>query len=117
MPMSNVPRTFHLLFLGDKDVGITSLIEHTPFDYAGEADWGIGIEFYEQKVQLDDGQVRLVMFELGREDSFATVARNFKRDCGLVLVYDVTRPSTLKAVLSTYAHLQKHLPDAIPRIL
>ncbi len=115
--MSRGPRTFHLLFLGDKDVGITSLIEHTPIDYAGEGDWGLGIEFYQQNVRLQEGPARLVMFELGREDSFATVARNFKRDCGVILVYDVTRPTTLANVLDTFSRLKPHLPEVIPRIL
>jgi GTPase SAR1 family protein len=86
-----------VVFYGGPDVGISSLIRRTPFDYEAEYTWGLGIEFYTQAVRVGNKDHDLLMFELGFDRGLDTIKKGLKKgNAGIVLVFDVTRRETFQ---------------------
>lgn len=86
-------------------------------DYVAEYEWGIGLEFYLEKVRVDNKRIDLVLFEVGKEAAFDTISAGVKPGkAGILLVFDVTRRETLEEVLGTHEHLKKRIGD-LPTLL
>jgi small GTP-binding protein len=108
---------FTVVCFGGSNVGISSFIKRIAVDFEPESNWGLGLEFYMEKVQVDGKKVTLVMFEVGKEESFEHIAINVKKGrAGVMLVFDVTRRETLDEILGIEEHLKKYL-GGIPTIL
>jgi len=109
--------TLTVVCFGGSNVGISSLIKRMAVDFEPESSWGLGMEFYEEKVQVDGKKVNLVLFELGKESSFEQISKNIKKGkAGVMLVFDVTRRETLDEILGIEEHLKKYL-SGIPTVL
>jgi len=105
--------TFNVVCFGGSNVGISSLIKRMAVDFEPESSWGLGIEFYEERVQVGDKRIRLEMFEIGKETAFETVSKNVRKGkAGVMLVFDVTRRDTLELLLGIEEHLDKWLKGA-----
>jgi Ras-related protein Rab-1A len=109
--------TFTVICFGGSNVGISSIVTRTPHDFESESQWGIGLEFYTEKVRIGDKRVSLIMFEVGRESSFDAISKNLKKGhAGIILVFDVTRRDSLNEVLDIHGHLKKKIGD-LPTLL
>jgi len=108
---------FTVVCFGGSNVGISSLIKRMAIDFEPESNWGLGLEFYMEKVQVDGKRVTLVMFEVGKEEAFEHISDNVKKGrAGVMLVFDVTRRETLDEILGIEEHLKKYL-GGIPTLL
>lgn len=109
--------TFTVICFGGENVGISSMISRTPFDYEPEYSWGIGLEFYKERTRVGDKRVEIVLFEVGKESSFDVIKKNLKHGhAGILLVFDVTRRETLEEVLAIHKHLRGQIGD-LPTLL
>jgi len=109
--------TFTVVCFGGSNVGISSLIKRMAVDFEPETGWGLGLEFYQERVQVDGQRVNLVMFEVGKEPAFDTISKNAKKGkAGILLVFDVTRRETLDEILGIEEHLKKYL-GGLPTVL
>ena len=110
--MSEDVTTFTVICFGGENVGISSMISRTPFDYEPEYSWGVGLEFYIEKLRVGDKRIEMVLFEVGRESAFDVVAKNLKKgSSGIMLVFDVTRRDSLDEVLEIHEHLKSKIGD------
>lgn len=108
---------FTVVCFGGSNVGISSLITRMAVDFEPESNWGLGLEFYMEKVQVDGKKVTLVMFEVGKEGSFEHIANNIRKGrAGVMLVFDVTRRETMDEILGIEEHLKKYL-GGLPTVL
>lgn len=110
-------KTFTVVCFGDSNVGISSLIKRMAVDFEPESNWGLGMEFYEEQVEVDGKKVQLVLFEIGKESAFEQISDGVKKGrAGVMLVFDVTRRETLDEILAIEEHLKKYL-SGLPTIL
>ena len=99
---------FKILLLGDGSVGKTSLIRRfidNTFDpdYKGT----IGVQFMTRKVKINEGNVKLVLWDIAGQAKTASFRHLYYREAeGIILVYDITRKVT-------FEHLDKWVLDAI----
>jgi len=101
-----------VLFYGGPNVGITSLIERRAADYVAEYEWGIGMEFYSERVKVDGEDVNLLMFEIGRENVLEVLEKGLKHGSAVIaLVYDVTNPDSLEDAMGFYSDIKPRLHD------
>jgi small GTP-binding protein len=104
--------TFTVICFGGTNVGISSMISRTPHDYEHEFSWGVGLEFYKEKVRIGDNRIEMIMFEVGRESAFDVIGKNLKKGkTGIMLVFDVTRRDSLKEVMETHEHLKSKIGE------
>ena len=88
---------YKLVFLGDQNVGKTSIITrfmYDSFDTSYQAT--IGIDFLCKTMYLDNRTVRLQLWDTAGHDRFRSINRIYYRDAAAALiVYDVTRRDSL----------------------
>jgi small GTP-binding protein len=108
---------YTVICFGGPNVGISSMISRTPFDYEPEYSWGIGLEFYKERTRIGDKRVEIILFEVGKESAFDTIGRNLRRGkAGIMLVFDVTRRESLDEVVEIHEHLTKKI-GSLPTLL
>jgi len=110
--MSEEGLTFTVICFGGENVGISSMISRTPFDYEPEYSWGVGLEFYTERLRIGDKRIKMVLFEVGKESAFDVIGKNLKKGtAGIMLVFDVTRRESLDEVLEIHGHLKSKIGD------
>ena len=87
--------------VGDAGVGKTSLIKRyvqNKFDAQEKA--SIGVDFQVKQMMVGDATVRLQLWDIAGQEHFGSAVRVYYRDAvGVMLVYDINRPSTFETVL------------------
>ncbi|GIL49845.1 hypothetical protein Vafri_6157 [Volvox africanus] len=90
--------TIKILLLGDSGVGKTSLLTrfaHDSFD--DKVASTIGVDFAVKKLSVYDKRVKLTVWDTAGQEKFRTLTSTFYRGAkGIILVYDVSRPDTLR---------------------
>mmetsp|Transcript_75414 Transcript_75414/g.182209 ORF Transcript_75414/g.182209 Transcript_75414/m.182209 type:complete len:214 (+) Transcript_75414:14-655(+) len=83
---------YKLVFLGDQNVGKTSIITrfmYDSFDAAYQAT--IGIDFLSKTMYLEDRTVRLQLWDTAGQERFRSLIPSYIRDSSVaVVVYDIT---------------------------
>lgn len=96
------PPVFKVVIVGDENVGKTSLVRRYcegKFDASRVAT--IGVDFQTQTVDLENGPVKLSIWDMAGQDRFKPIREGFYRgSLAAALVYDVTAPDSL-------AHLER----------
>ena len=96
-PTSSVPslgtlEKYKLVFLGDQNVGKTSIITrfmYDSFDKLYQAT--IGIDFLSKTMYLEDRTVRLQLWDTAGQERFRSLIPSYIRDSSVaVIVYDIT---------------------------
>lgn len=85
-------RKFKLVFLGEQNVGKTSLITRFMYDsYDNTYQATIGIDFLSKTMYLEDRTVRLQLWDTAGQERFRCLIPSYIRDSTVaVVVYDVT---------------------------
>ena len=92
---------FKLVFLGEEDVGKTSLVSRYAKDtYEGDHYETIGVDIRVKMMQIeDDVLVKLVVWNIAGQDDFAQLRRAYYQNTsGAFIVFDTTRPETIERV-------------------
>jgi small GTP-binding protein len=90
-----------ILVLGDKAVGKTALIRQLVRDeFTSRYKSTTGVDFALKEIDVDGQTVRLQLWDVaGAETTLGSIAKVYYRDTfGVLLVYDVTRPTTFDTV-------------------
>ncbi|MEM2637379.1 MAG: GTP-binding protein [Candidatus Korarchaeota archaeon] len=105
---------FKIVLLGDGAVGKTSLVRrYVEKTFQKKYIMTIGVDFYSKRVEIDGEQVLLVIWDLAGQPMFNTVRSSFYSGSrGGILVFDLTRESTLPNLHGWLNELRKHAPDA-----
>ncbi len=99
--MSDTPDYIHkLVFLGDSGVGKTSLVERYVYNSISLYNAStIGAILHVKTVTMEDDIIKLVIWDLGGEESFAALREQYcSNAAGAFLVVDITRPETLSHI-------------------
>lgn len=111
-------KAYKIVLCGDGGVGKTSIVSRfmgSPFNPVQRLT--VGVAHYTKELSLDDGPVRLVIWDLGGEERFRFLAPVFLRGArGAVFVFDVTREETFEH-LEEWLQITVSTIGDIPRVL
>jgi len=90
--------TVKLLIIGESGVGKSSLmLRFTEDDFDSDQTITIGVDFKTKIVNIDGSNVKLAIWDTAGQERFRTLTPSYYRDAqGAILVYDVTKRSTLQ---------------------
>ncbi|MBD3405268.1 MAG: GTP-binding protein [Candidatus Lokiarchaeota archaeon] len=96
----NADYLFKLVFLGEGAVGKTSLVGRYVYDsFEGGYLATIGTDIHIKMVNLEDAKVKLVIWDIAGQDSFAQLRKAYYQNAsGAFFVFDTTRPETIERV-------------------
>lgn len=91
---------FKIVFVGAAGVGKTSLINRYCMNTFSEDTMAtIGVSFFSRGVDVGNIKITLMIWDTAGEERFRSVAPSLLRGAdGIVIVYDVTRPSSLSEI-------------------
>ncbi len=89
-----------LVFLGDSEVGKTSLVQRYVYDsFSPEIGRTIGAMLHVKTVVVDDSKHKLVIWDLGGQESFSELREQYCANAsGAFFVFDRTRIETLQHI-------------------
>ncbi|MHA1819247.1 MAG: GTP-binding protein [Promethearchaeota archaeon] len=97
-----------IVMVGDGAVGKTSLV-HTFVEGSFSTDYKatIGLQILQKETEVMNTKVKLMIWDLAGQGQFARVRKNYLQEAkGGLIVYDVTRPDTLKSVPNWYKEVK-----------
>ncbi len=91
---------YKLVFLGDSEVGKTSLVQRYVYDsFSPEIGRTIGAMLHVKTVDVDDSKHKLVIWDLGGQDSFFELREQYCANAsGAFFIFDRTRIETLQHI-------------------
>ncbi|XP_065887499.1 ras-related protein Rab-6A-like [Dysidea avara] len=95
---SNPLRKFKLVFLGERNVGKTSLIWRFMYDsFSNTYQATIGIDYLSKTMCLDGKTVRLQLWDTAGQERFRSLIPSFIRDSTVaIVVYDITNGNSFQ---------------------
>ena len=83
---------YKLVFLGDQNVGKTSMISRFMYDtFDSSYTATIGIDFLSKTMYLDDRTIRMQIWDTAGQERFRSLIPSYIRDASAaVVVYDIT---------------------------
>ena len=108
-----------LLLIGDSGVGKSSLLVRFADDSFSQSFLAtIGIDFKIRTVKLDGKLIKLQIWDTAGQERFKTITTAYYRGAmGILLVYDVTNPSTFESVTSWVRAIEQHASDSVNKVL
>jgi small GTP-binding protein len=109
---------FKLVFLGEPAVGKTSLVGRYVYDsFEGDYLATIGTHIHVKMVQIEDTLVKLVIWDIAGQDSFAQLRKAYYQNAsGAFFVFDTTRPETLER-FDNWIEALYSVTDQVPLVL
>ena len=117
---SMLSSVFKVILLGDRQVGKTALLFRFLKGSFGESYTAtMGLDHHLKTITLaDNKKVFLELWDIGGEARFKALrTRLYAGTHGAILVYDVTRPVTLKHLSSYLLQLQDHVGFLVPFVV
>ncbi|KAJ2719196.1 Vacuolar protein sorting-associated protein 21 [Coemansia sp. Benny D115] len=112
---SSKPIQIKVVLLGEAAVGKSSLVLRFVNDeFEENREPTIGAAFLTQKVRLDDSVLKLDIWDTAGQERFHSLAPMYYRNAqAAVVVYDITRASSLERAKTWTFELQKHASAGI----
>mmetsp|Transcript_138494 Transcript_138494/g.196022 ORF Transcript_138494/g.196022 Transcript_138494/m.196022 type:complete len:199 (+) Transcript_138494:166-762(+) len=105
---------FKIIFLGDVDVGKTSLILRFSQDRFEEKTDMLGDLDDESRILEADGRTcKMILTDTGGREGFSTLTSSYYRNAdAIVLVYDITREDTYEHVMDHFKEADRYSPHS-----
>lgn len=118
-PLNNTSYKFKVCLFGPGDVGKTSLLIRYIKDYFNpDLKQTIGSNFLIKDVEIDNTNVRLLLWDIGGQEQFAKLRTiYFKGSNAAFGVYDVTSPQSLLKLPGWVSSIKKTVKKTIPMII
>lgn len=87
---------YKIVFLGDQNVGKTTLISQFVYRHVDKNyEPTIGIDFLTKKIEVDDSEVKLQLWDTAGQEKFHSIISSYARDSFLaVILFDIGNEST-----------------------
>jgi len=117
--LSRISYKFKVCLFGPGNVGKTSLLIRYIKDYFNpDLKQTIGSNFLIKDVEIDETNVRLLLWDIGGQDQFAKLRTiYFKGSNAAFGVFDVTNPQSLLKLPGWVSSIKKTVKKTIPMIL
>ena len=118
-PLSNTLYKFKVCLFGPGNVGKTSLLIRYIKDYfTTDLKQTIGSNFLIKDIEIDQKDVRLLLWDIGGQDQFAKLRTiYFKGSNAAFGVFDVTSPQSLLKLPGWVSSIKKTVKKSIPMII
>jgi small GTP-binding protein len=118
-PLSDTSYKFKVCLFGPGNVGKTSLLIRYIKDYfSSDLKQTIGSSFLIKDVEVDQKNVRLLLWDIGGQDQFAKLRTiYFKGSNAAFGVFDVTSPQSLLKLPGWVSSIKKTVKKTIPMII
>lgn len=106
--LKSTTQKFKLVFLGDQNVGKTSLITRFMYDtWHDSYEATIGIDFLSKTIHLADKTIRLQLWDTAGQERFRCLIPSYIRDStAAIIVYDITNSNTFHSVTQWIEEVQ-----------
>ncbi|XP_020855194.1 ras-related protein Rab-44 isoform X4 [Phascolarctos cinereus] len=110
---------FHVLFLGDSNVGKTSFLHLLHHDsFAAGLTATVGMDYRIKNLVVDNRQFALQLWDTAGQERYHSITKQFLRKAdGIVLMYDVTCPGSFTHVRYWLDCIQEAGPDDVVILL
>lgn len=110
--------TLKIILIGNSGVGKSSLSCHFTEHHFTDQDTTIGVEFGSENITIDKESYKIQVWDTAGQETFRAITKSYYRMAmGVLLVYDVTNPSSFQAIPGWYRSIQENCSDNIPIIL
>ncbi len=101
---------FKIVIVGDYGVGKTSLInQYVTQKFKGSYIPTLGVQFTKISLKASDDEVELILWDIAGQDSFFKIRQRFYDNTqGFIVVYDITRKSSLENIKNWYDDVTAH---------
>jgi len=91
---------YRYILIGDSKVGKSSLLlQFTERQFLSEQEVTLGVEMSSRSCHIDGKEIKLEIWDTAGQESYLAITRSYYRAAdGCLLVYDITRASTFKAL-------------------
>jgi small GTP-binding protein len=115
----NTDYTFKVIIIGPGAVGKSSLIRRfVENQFSINYKFTIGVDFLAKTVKLDDKIIKLSMWDVGGQERFKFLRRNFYEGThGAILVFDLSRANTFSKMKEWLADMRNLLEHEIPFLI
>ena len=89
---------YKLIFLGDQNVGKSSILNRFLNDtFVEEYQATIGLDFQSKNVQIDNQDIHLLLYDTAGQEKFRSLIPMYTRDANIILlVYDITNKESFE---------------------
>ena len=104
---------YKMVLIGEGGVGKTSItVRYTENRFDEEMKMTIGVNFASKEVVLEDGSVRLMLWDLGGQPRFRDVVSGYFKGARVALaVYDANRYFSLERLTDWIDRVRENAPD------
>ncbi|MEE9379389.1 MAG: Rab family GTPase [Candidatus Lokiarchaeia archaeon] len=109
---------FKIILVGDYGVGKSTSI-HRFIENKFKANYvpTLGVQITKKSIIIEENNIDLLIWDLAGQDRYATVRQRFYTDTeGILMLYDVTRKSSLENIKKWHAEVSKYTKP-VPIIL
>ncbi|TKR96831.1 hypothetical protein L596_010793 [Steinernema carpocapsae] len=110
---------YKLLLIGDSAVGKTSLLLRFSDDlFTPVLGATIGIDFKIKTIEMGGQKVKLQIWDTAGQERFETITTSYYRGSdGILLVYDITNPTSFQNVEKWLRYIQQYADDQVEKVL
>ena len=107
------PVLFKVITTGEGGVGKTTLLyRYIKGRFLADTKMTIGVEFFMKTLQIDEREVNLQVWDFGGQEHFRPLLHNYSKGArGALLLFDLTRPSSLEKIDQWVKICRKENPD------
>ena len=108
---------FKVITAGEGGVGKTTLLyRYVKGKFLADTKMTLGVEFFMKTLQIEERDINLQVWDFGGQEHFRPLLRNYSKGArGALLLFDLTRPSSLEKI-DQWVHICREENPDIPII-